>query len=102
MPKRQEPPCIVRRVTRKHGAVFAEALERYAYSHGTVFEAFAETGLMEWPPDATQDVYIAIENEILEKMFGRVRNVIAAEFRAAAREVLDQERERRRAGRGSS
>jgi hypothetical protein len=56
---------------------------------------------MTWPDGylddhADQDRYRALESEILEKTFARVRDAIADAFLDAASEVLNRERERRR------
>ena len=101
------PPLkIASRVTRKHGETFAEEWLRTAASGENVWDAFAETGLMEWPEEdpnrplgqITQDPrqarYHDIEDEILEQTFAAVMPGVAEAFVKAARKILARERRR--------
>lgn len=102
------PPLlkIASRVTRKHGETFADGWLRTAAGRENVWDAFAETGLMEWPEedpnrplgqivqDPRQARYHDIEDEILEQTFAAVRAGVAEAFTKTAREVLARERRR--------
>lgn len=100
------PPLkIAPRVTRRHGESFADEWYETAVE-GAAWEAFANTGLMEWPEDDPNrpieeldpaDVrYEKIEDEILERTFETVRTAVAEAFTKVAREVLARERKRQR------
>jgi len=93
---------IAPRVTRKHGENFAAEWCAEG-EHG--WEAFSNTGLMEWPEDdPNQPIdepfdprdarYEKIEDEILERTFAAVRTAVAEAFTKVAREVLARERKR--------
>jgi hypothetical protein len=91
------PPLkIVPRVTRAHGETFADEWLRTAAGGEDVWEAFGETGLIEWPEgellDAAQGRYQDIEDEILEQTFAAVRAAVAEAFVKAARKILARER----------
>jgi len=101
------PPLkIAARVTRNHGETFANEWIRTAASGEDVWEAFGETGLIEWPEedpnrplgqiaqDPRQGRYQDIEDEILEQTFAAVRACVAEAFTKAARVVLARERRR--------
>jgi hypothetical protein len=95
---------IAPRVTRKHGETFADEWLRTAAGGEDVWDAFAETGLMQWPEDdpnrplgqivqdPRQARYHDIEDEILERVFASVRPAVAEEFVKVAGEVLARER----------
>lgn len=94
-------PRIVRRVTRKHAAIFAKAFVRYVFTSGAVFDAFAESGVMEWPQDTTLDNrdaahrYMNIEDEIAARVTTAIREQVERAFFDAATDVLNRERQRR-------
>lgn len=89
---------IAPRVTRKHGETFAAEWFPTGWQGEDVWEAFAETGLMEWPDgelfDPRQTRYQKIEDEILERTFAAVRDAVAEAFTKAATEVLARERQK--------
>lgn len=97
---------IARRVTRKHGEIFAAEWFPSSYGGEDVWDAFAQTGLMAWPDDdpsrplgwprsdPRQDRYQDIEDEILKRTFEAVVPAIAEAFVKVATEVLDRERDR--------
>ena len=95
------PPLkIARRVTRKHGEKFAEEWFSTAYLGEDVWEAFAETGLVEWPEGGLAEApqqgrYQDIEDEILKQTFAAVMPAVAEAFVTAARTVLARERRRK-------
>lgn len=110
MSKSQQPPAklkIARRVSRQHGELFAEEWFPSSYGGEDVWDAFARTGLMEWPDDdprrplgcassdPRQDRYQDIEDEILKGTFEAVVPAVAEAFTKVAREILDRERRRK-------
>jgi hypothetical protein len=93
------PPLkIAPRVTRRHGKVFAAEWFLTSHRNEHVWEAFAETELIEWPEggllDPAQARYQDIEDEILERAFASIRPAVAEEFVKVAQEVLARERRR--------
>jgi hypothetical protein len=91
-------PRIVQQVTRKHAAVFAEAMERYVRDQESMDSAFEDAGIVIWPAEETaQNRYVSLQSEIIELAFARFRPAVEDAFFSAATEVLDRERERRRA-----
>lgn len=97
-----QPPLlkIASRVTRKHAAVFAREWLQACLSDESIFDAFEESGVMEWPEGGLRDPrharYHDIEDEILERTFAAVRDAVAEAFTKAAREVLARERKRQK------
>lgn len=89
-------------MTRKHGETFADEWLRTDASGEDVWDAFAETGLMEWPDgelfDPRQARYHDIEDEILDQTFAAVRAAVAEAFVQTARKVLARERRLQRQG----
>jgi hypothetical protein len=96
---------IARRVTRRHGELFAEEWLDASNRCEAMIEAFAEVHLMEWPDDPNWSIamgqnprqarYMDIEDEILERTFSAVKGAVAAAFVKAAREILASERARK-------
>ncbi len=98
------------RVTRAHGETFADEWLSTAAGGEDVWDAFAETGVIEWPEDHAdrprgqivqdprQARYHDIEDEILEQTFAAVRAGVVEAFTKAARKILARERQRQRQG----
>jgi hypothetical protein len=91
---------IVRRVTRRHGEVFAQGWLEVCRGNRSIFEAFEDSGVIEWPEggllDPRQARYQDIEDEILEQTFAAVRSAVADAFVKVAREITARERQRQR------
>ena len=98
------PPLkIARRVNRRHGEIFAAEWFPSSYGGEDVWDAFAATGLIEWPDDdpnrplgqivqdPRQARYQDLEDEILKRVFASVCPAVADEFVKVAREVLSRE-----------
>ncbi|HYK04025.1 MAG TPA: hypothetical protein VE974_19885 [Thermoanaerobaculia bacterium] len=96
-----EPLRFVRHVTPEHGEVFVDEWRLQSDRCGLMCDAFAQTEIMEYPDlddPATAPQrrrYESIEDEILERTFAAVRDVIAKQFVKAANDVLSRERELR-------
>jgi hypothetical protein len=90
---------IVRRVTRLHGARFAEAWLDLSMHAESLCNAFAAAGVVGWPDHyldegytPEQERYHDIEKEILKETFTMMMPAIAAAFVKVATEVLARER----------
>ncbi|HVE70833.1 MAG TPA: hypothetical protein VNI54_05645 [Thermoanaerobaculia bacterium] len=91
-------PRFVRRVTRRHATIFAEAFIRHVNAAFATEQAIEETDVMQWPDGtlrdhANQDRYRELEQLIIAKMFAQLREPIAEAFRQAANEIFDGERD---------
>lgn len=103
--KRQLPKLeFARRVTRRHGEVFAAKWIEQSSDSGALTEAAATTEVVEWPGydpidesiyTPAQERYHVIDDEIIARTIQLVTPVIAEAFVKAARKVLARERRRR-------
>jgi hypothetical protein len=89
---------FARRVTQRHGERFAQGWIEVCRENKSIWDAFNETGLIEWPVGGLRDPRQArfqdIEDEILERTFAAVRPAVVEAFVRVAREVLSRERKR--------
>ncbi len=90
--------AVARRVTRRDGEFFAHVFLARVQETGALGDAFDATNRIEWPDgeeyNAAQARYLAISNEIAQRVADAIRPVLAESFVAAAREVLGRERRR--------
>lgn len=101
--KKPAPSLWIAEAVRPHHAnTFAEEWFRCSLEAGAMDDAFAATGLMQWP-DANsfeetpaQARYIAIEKEIYRRMQQCLRSAVMEAFTRAATEVLNREHEAQR------
>lgn len=83
---------IVEVVTRGHGETFAEDWRDRTTS---MLEAFAESGVVEWPDNRLAQMrFHDIEDEVTERIFAELWDVIVERFVSVAGEVLARERRR--------
>lgn len=88
---------FVRRVTRRHGAIFAREL----LEGELPYEAFDATAILGWPTGyldehGAQDRYHDVSKEIVTRTLEAAQGAIAAAFVEIARDVIERERQKRR------
>lgn len=87
---------FARRVTRRHGAIFAEAFLFSALRSEAPNEAFGATGVITWPPEPENETPAKVRymnlDEILDRTFAAARIGIAEAFVRAPTEVVERER----------
>lgn len=97
---RETKPRLARSVTTEHGGIFADEWLAQVRSGGEMFDAFAKSGVIEWP-DAGQDGtkaqerYDELATEILERTCDDLREAVVKAFLNAARDVIERERRER-------
>lgn len=86
---------IARRVTKKHGEIFAENWLEDALD-GASIDGLSRSRVMEWPGgenDSPEQLrYLDIAQEILERTLTIAQPAIGEAFMKAAREILARER----------
>ena len=95
---------FARHVERRHGTIFMQAL---AYGAGTgelLYDAFALTGVVEYPSDeedASPAIlqFESIEEEIVRRTILAIEEAITSAFVTVARDVIERERRRQKAER---
>ena len=82
-------------VTKEHGETFADEWYDRSVATGAIVEAFARTGVVEWPDDPPAQMRVhSVETEITGRIFEALRHVAAEAFVRIAGEVLARERGR--------
>ena len=89
--------CVARRVTDNDAALFMRGWVDEMLAAGTLSDALAETGIIEWPDPEEDDPpaqarYEAMEREILKRTWEAAYPVARAAFLRAAKDVLAPER----------
>jgi hypothetical protein len=81
----------VNAVTMEHGRQFAQR-----WFDGDISDAFDETEILKWPKDKrdADDTFVAVQEDICERVFDALKEQIAETFVRVANAVIDAERRR--------